>query len=43
MRYANEVCSEKWAQTMKIDQHNANYKMAYHIDMYLSQIEALEG
>jgi hypothetical protein len=39
----NEVCSEKWAPSMKNDQHNANYTMTYYVDMYLRQIEALEG
>ena len=28
---------------MKNDQNNVNYTMTYHVDMYLRQIEALEG
>ncbi len=33
---------EKWG-SMKSNQHNANNTMAYHVGMYLRQIEALEG
>ncbi len=28
---------------MKVVQHNAKYTTRYHVDMILSQIEALEG